>query len=224
LKKIDLNVDIGEGFPYDRELLNFATSVNICCGEHAGSWELTQETIEMCLLAGKRIGAHPGFGDREGMGRRVPPPSITRDPSLIAQVDRFLEACEADYVKPHGAWYNLLSGALHGPCDFRCELRVIVRDYALPAMLLPSSPVIDSLEGMVIREGFADRRYSADGTLMSRTESTAILEDPDEIRYQVLDLATKVDSICLHGDNPQCLQFAELVTQTLLDSGYQIAV
>ena len=74
----------------------------------------------------------------------------------------------------------------------------------------------------MIWEGFADRRYREDGTLVPRNELNSVLEDPEEIRKQVLEIAPKVDSICLHGDTPNCLQFAELVKKTLQDAGYEV--
>lgn len=234
MKKVDLNVDIGEGFPYDEALLDFATSANVCCGEHAGSWELTLQTIEMCKRKGVRIGMHPGFPDRESMGRRTPNHQELNEfcDSLEEQCHRFLEEADANYVKPHGAWYNMLCGrrpditgeqardaAFVTPTLFD----VLIRS-GLPAMLMdsPTAGVIRKSGGSVISEGFADRAYLPDGTLMPRSEPGAVLHDPDEIKAQVLRLAPEVDSICLHGDTPGCLEFAEMVRKTLEDAGYEV--
>src|SRR5436305_4254792 len=106
-RRVDLNVDIGEGFPYDEALLAFATSANVCCGEHAGSWELTCETVELCKRKGTRIGCHPGFPDRAHFGRRVPARSEGDEylSSIKLQVEHFLSRCQAAYLKPHGAFY-----------------------------------------------------------------------------------------------------------------------
>lgn len=235
MKKVDLNVDIGEGFPYDRELLQFATSANVCCGEHAGNWELTQATVELCHLKGTRLGMHPGFPDRESMGRHVPKqlPSEWAD-SLTMQFARFVEQFTAAYIKPHGAWYQILSDANVVPTSMRdaqltgyCSgiLFGMVAEASLAAMLLPSSSAFKAMKTggtSVIAEGFADRAYRPDGTLVPRSEPGAVLEDPDQIKAQVLRLAKEVDSICLHGDTPNCLEFAEMVTKTLLDHGYEV--
>jgi UPF0271 protein len=229
MKKVDLNVDIGEGFAYDEALLQFATSANVCCGEHAGSPELTLQTIEMCRRKGVRVGAHPGFPDRESMGRRIPDAVTPYAESLTKQAQA--AADWAAYIKPHGAFYNLLSlqasskeprtSAAIGAAIGMSKLT------GLPLMLLPSSALFNLLPmlgGMPhpIAEGFADRRYMADGRLMPRSQPDAVLTDPDEIRAQVLELAPKVDSICLHGDTPGCLEFAEMVRKTLEDAGYEV--
>ena len=239
MKKVDLNVDIGEGFPHDEELLEFATSANVCCGEHAGSWALTRQTIEMCKSKGVRIGAHPGFPDRESLGRRTPRENEI-DAFLLSvgdQVERFVNETKTSYVKPHGAFYNILGSrgfpnefgaAVYGACGG--SLIHILMLTGLPPMLLLGSrdaEVVDARIAPVwgtktIFEGFADRKYRPDGTLVPRNEPGAVLEDPAEIRDQVLRIAPTVDSICLHGDNENCLTFAELVKKTLIDSGYEV--
>lgn len=229
MKKVDLNVDIGEGFPYDEALLGFATSANVCCGEHAGSPELTLQTVEICRDHGVRMGAHPGFPDRESMGRRIPDAVKPYLQSLLKQVQS--AADWASYIKPHGAFYSLLSlqalsnearvGAAVGAAIGMSKLA------HLPLMLLPTSALFNLLPMLgetpePIAEGFADRRYMEDGRLMPRSQPGAVLEDPDEIKRQVLELAPKVDSICLHGDTPGCLEFAEMVRKTLEDAGYEV--
>lgn len=233
MKKVDLNVDIGEGFPFDEVLLEFATSANVCCGAHAGSTELTGLTIELCVSKGTRIGMHPGFPDRESLGRAVPADvdfSRFRE-SIRNQVENFLEMAVPAYVKPHGAWYNILCDwdlaqarpGLYGGCGGL--LGGISMSLKIPAMIMPISRICAALNGVgqsVITEGFADRAYASTGALIPRAQSGAILEDPHEICRQVLELAPKVDSICLHGDTPGCLEFAELVRKTLEDAGYEV--
>jgi UPF0271 protein len=238
MKRVDLNVDIGEGFPHDEALLEFATSANICCGEHAGSWDLTTQTIDMCLRKGIRIGCHPGFPDRENFGRRIP----SRDESafyldsLGKQVKEFYAYQEAAYVKPHGALYNILCApgpgvdnvdeGIYGGCGGVFIGLTLVSRPQLSYMLLPTSRLGKALRLMlnatIYREGFADRRYRPDGTLVTRTEPGAVLEDPQEIAEQVRRIAPTVDSICLHGDSPNCLHFAQLVNKTLVDAGYEV--
>jgi 5-oxoprolinase (ATP-hydrolysing) subunit A len=234
LNRVDLNVDIGEGFPNDEALLEFATSANVCCGEHAGSLELTLHTVELCLSRRVRVGAHPGFPDRESMGRRTPNLEELESyaESLVEQPARVKGY---QYIKPHGAFYNILVGRPSKSGeenDLRARSWEIALDYCrheYPLMLLDDRNLQLALRrrSMVlakpmIREGFADRAYLRNGTLVPRSEPGAVLHDLDEVRRQVLDLATKVDSICLHGDTPNCLEYAELVTKTLLDAGYEV--
>lgn len=221
MPRIDLNVDIGEGFPHDRDLLQFATSANICCGEHAGSWDLTLETIDLCREHSIRIGMHPGYADRSSMGRAHPPSDTGLSRSLLGQALEFMNAFPAAYVKPHGAWYNqVASGETVGRFDPAATLVSIVKEFRIPAMILPVYKGLPSK--WIIREGFADRAYTADGQLVARSMEGAVLHDPAEIRKQVLELAPQVDSICLHGDTPDCLAFAELIRATLEDAGYEV--
>lgn len=247
MKKVDLNVDIGEGFPHDEALLEFATSANVCCGQHAGSWDLTEQTVALCWKRGVRVGAHPGYPDRKSMGRRYPTPeeSASWREILIKQVVAFKVQFAPAYFKPHGAWYNILART---SCRLKALPESVVSDAdcimvigpltGLPLMIRAGSfhdkmyrtlaregliPNFETRpEEAVITEGFADRRYLANGALVPRSEPNAVLKDPDEIQRQVLELAPKVQSICLHGDTPNCLQFAELVKKTLMDSGYEV--
>jgi UPF0271 protein len=222
VKRIDLNVDIGEGFPFDGELLKFATSANVCCGEHAGSWELTLATIDLCRHEGVRIGMHPGFPDRENMGRVMPPEwSAVYSASLLAQAKKFMEAAPATaYIKPHGAWYNAIAATDE---TFAVELVDILEMYPIRAMVLPVAGIAHRMPDRVITEGFADRGYDESGRLLPRGTPGAILHDPDEIRAQAMRLAGEVDSICLHGDTPGCVEFAEMLYSALQDAGFEVA-
>jgi len=223
-KRIDLNVDIGEGFPHDRELLNYATSANICCGEHAGSWELSQDTILLCLERGVRIGMHPGYPDRENMGRRALHASHVQEyaKSVADQVERFFLFVPAAYLKPHGSLYN---DAVGGIWEARNMVTEACNRFKLPIMGLPQTSLQQIARGenvLFIREGFADRAYRLDGTLVPRNHVGAILERKEDVRRQALELAPRVDSICLHGDHPHCVEFAELIFKTLVDEGYEV--
>ncbi len=212
MRRIDLNVDIGEGFPNDAALLEFATSANVCGGVHAGSWELTASTIELCQRKGVRIGAHPGYPNRETMGRTRPPDSLD---ALRSSLRKQVRLFEPSYVKPHGAWYNEI---VAGDAWARSVAEEIAAELGVPIMILP----VASLLVPTIREGFADRAYEADGSLRSRSLPGAVLTDPAEVAAQTLCLASEVDSICLHGDTPDALAFAELVWKTLFDAGYEV--
>lgn len=227
MKRIDLNVDIGEGFPHDEDLLRFATSGNVCGGEHAGSWDLTMETIHRCLEAGVRIGMHPGYPDRESMGRRTARMEDAAEyvESIRLQVERFFFFVPAAYLKPHGAFYNDATDESEAGALARSLIESLCQRFQLPLMALPGTllaHVATAARVPLMREGFADRAYRADGRLVPRSEPGAVLEDPAAIREQVLRLADQVDSICLHGDTPGCVAFAELVFKTLVDAGYEV--
>jgi UPF0271 protein len=221
MARVDLNVDIGEGFPNDGALLSFATSANICCGVHAGSWDLTARTVELCLSKAIRIGAHPGYPDREFMGRRDPVPEeqAAFGESILQQVTRFAAEFPCAYIKPHGAWYNAI---VAGDAFAHKVLERVRNASDLPMMLLRGFELSHPIS--VIREAFADRAYLPNGQLMPRSQPGAVLHDPRDIKNQVLQLAPTVDSICLHGDTPNALEFAELVYKTLVDAGYEVGV
>jgi UPF0271 protein len=251
-RTIDLNVDIGEGFAHDAELLRFASSANVCCGAHAGSRELTLETVDLCQKQRVRIGAHPGYPDPATMGRAPMQPGQERTflKSLFEQVAWFMEVARPVYVKPHGGFYN--DTAIILPHDWQTQRRraPTTSEYESGGVYLSQFPGVQSLLMILrihkialmgleatahkavaararqhfIREGFADRQYRRDGTLLPRSEPGAVLVDKGEVREQVLRLASSVDTICLHGDTPDCLAFAELVYKTLLDAGYGVGV
>ena len=248
-KAIDLNVDIGEGFPHDRELLRFASSANVCCGVHAGSPDLTRETVEMCRREKVRVGAHPGYPDRASMGRTSIAPGQEREylTSVFNQVKDFLPF-EPEFVKPHGAFYNDTAIVLPANWQFAKRTKEAYTPYDMGGLFLAQYPGVQSLSMILritklplvglaatahkpiaeragqalVREGFADRSYTAEGTLVARSEPSALITDPVQVREQVLRLAPDVDTICLHGDTKDCLEFAELVVKTLTDNGYGI--
>lgn len=251
-RTIDLNVDIGEGFPFDEELLQFASSANISCGVHAGSPELTMETVELCRRHRVRVGVHPGYPDRASMGRLPMEAGQERIylKSLFDQIAKFLDLVDASYLKPHGGFYNDTAIVLPPGWEVQMKRAPTTSEYEASGVFLASYPGVQSLLMLLrmhrldlmgleptahrviaqrarrgfIREGFADRRYRVDGTLVPRSVPGAVLHDPEEVRDQVVRLAPQVDSICLHGDTPDCLEFAELVTKSLLDAGYGVGV
>lgn len=220
MRRIDLNVDIAEGFPFDSQLLAFATSANVCCGVHAGSPELTESTVAMCLKHGVRVGAHPGFPDRESLGRREPTAGETAEffDSIRAQIRDFARFKPA-YVKPHGALYNWLSRLDLAEAE---RAKSVLRLEGVRVMALPGSPWAVVLGSYAIKEGFADRRILPNGTLAPRTDPGAVLREPGEVAAQALMLAPKVDTLCLHGDTPGCLEFAEAVARALRDAGWEL--
>ncbi len=222
MKKVDINVDVGEGFAFDDALLSIATSANVCCGAHAGSVELCLATVEKCRSLGVRVGAHPGYPDRATMGRGefscdMPEERRALERSLWEQVS----ISNWSYIKPHGALYNVTTRL--GPAML--PVMATASRLQVPFMGMPGTHhegIAQGAEVRFIREGFADRAYLPNGRLMSRTEPGAVLSDHSEIVAQVLVLAERVDSICVHGDSPGCVEIAALVRATLEKGGYEV--
>lgn len=226
MKHIDLNVDIGEGFSSDAALVRLASSANVCCGVHAGSPVLTLGALSICHRAGIRIGAHPGYPDREGMGRRsleeVPDNSIDHVvSSLIMQIRDVVEAADVKYVKPHGAFYH--ESAREGEAwTMLLELLALFR---LPLMGMPGTEheaAAARAEVGFIREGFAERSYGQDGWLLPRTSLGALITDPQAAARQAVRLAPTVDSICVHGDSDGCVATLTAVRNALEADGFVV--
>lgn len=225
--RIDLNADVAESAD-DLDLLDVVTSANVCCGAYAGGEELMLDACERAVDRGVTIGAQVGYPDREGFGRRPQEPT-TDDlvATLREQIDLLAEVADAvgarvAYVKPHGALYNSI---VH---DERQAAAVVdaVAPYGLPLLGLPDAAVLrlataDGLEA--VTEGFADRAYTATGTLVPRTEPGALLTHPADVAAQALRLAPQVDSLCVHGDSPGALDLARAVRAALVGTGYQIS-
>jgi UPF0271 protein len=223
---IDLNADLGEGCPWDEKLLERVTSASICCGAHSGDLQSMTTTLRAAGERGVVVGAHPGYPDREGFGRReqsLAPNEITRLVNDQLEIlDRLARECAVPvrFVKPHGALYN------QAQRDDAIAAAIIaaVAPLDLPVLGLPGSRVAVRAKEAGVRfivEGFADRRYRPDGQLVPRTQPGAVLEDEGEIREQVLRLveAGAVDTLCLHGDNPHSVPLADIVRDTLLSAG-----
>ncbi len=222
---IDLNADLGEGVGSDAELMSLITSANICCGLHAGGPGEIARTLGLAHKHGVAIGAHPGYADREHFGRRE---QELGNQDLVALCVYQLGALDAmaaalglavGYVKPHGALY-------HQAChDQRvAELFVIAAaQLQLPVVGLPGSVLEAACLDRVpfISEGFADRRYQPDGSLVPRTEPHAFIHDPHEAVDQVERLIREqgVRTICVHGDNPQAIAFTQAIRAALCTRG-----
>lgn len=245
---IDLNSDVGESFGSwtlgdDAAVLASVSSANIACGFHAGDPSTIARTCRDAVATGTAIGAHVGYRDLAGFGRRFLDCSPTE---LADDVLYQLGALEAlarraggtvSYVKPHGALYNTI---VHHEVHARAVVDA-VRAYGgdLPLLLLPGSIALDLARNAGLRgvgEAFADRGYRADGTLVPRREPGAVLHDPDEVAARMLRLAaegtlTAVDgteirisaeSICVHGDSPGAVEMAAAVRKALTDAGVSI--
>jgi len=225
---IDLNADLGEGAGFDAELMPLITSANVCCGLHAGGPAEIARTLGLAHKHGVVIGAHPGYADRENFGRRE---LALGKQELVALCVYQLGALDAmastlglrvSYVKPHGALYNQA-------CRDRdlAELFVIAAaQLDLPVVGLPGSKLEAVCKDRLkfVPEGFADRRYRADGSLVSRTEPDALVDNPEEAVKQVELLIRErgVRTICVHGDNPDAVAFTKAVREALLARGFKL--
>jgi UPF0271 protein len=242
--RIDLNADVGEGCDTDEGIIGQVSSVNIACGAHAGSAEVMQQVVRAALRRGVAIGAHPGYFDREQFGRReLTLPLDAVRAGILYQVGALDAIVRAEggrlaHVKAHGALYNQ---AARDATLARC-IAEAVRDFnpTLKVMGLAGSAMIDAIRaaGLVaLEEGFADRRYTAEGRLVARGTPGALIEDPEPMLEQALLLARAgtvialdgglcrmhVDTLCLHGDGPHALEFARTLRSGLEQAGVVVA-
>lgn len=245
---IDLNADLGEttgGNPVsdDAAMIRVISSANVACGFHAGDAHSIAITLREAAARGVSIGAHVGYNDAPGFGRRF----IDYDPAELADevlyqigaLDALARAhgTRVSYVKPHGAMYNAI---VHHDAQAKAVIDGIHAFGAdLPVMLLPGSMAgtIAEQRGLrVINEAFADRAYTPEGTLVSRREPGAVIHDPDAVAARVLRMATEgkveaidgslitvdADSVCVHGDSPGAVLMAQRISDVLQGHGVQI--
>ncbi|ACL38179.1 LamB/YcsF family protein [Pseudarthrobacter chlorophenolicus A6] len=248
MTSIDLNSDVGESFGRwtlgdDAAMFSSVSSANVACGFHAGDPSVIRRTCRNAAEAGVVIGAHVGYRDLAGFGRRfldISPSELADD--VVYQIGALqalaaAEGTKVQYVKPHGGLYN----AIVSHTD---QARAVVDavksvDPGLPIMGLPGSEVLRLAEEAGLRavtEAFADRAYNPDGTLVSRTQPGAVLHDPAEVAEHVLRMATeqsvrtidgsilkiRAESICVHGDSPGAVAMATAVKSALADAGISI--
>ncbi|MGI9317706.1 MAG: LamB/YcsF family protein [bacterium] len=247
---IDLNSDLGESYgPWvrgdDSAMLDIVSSANIACGFHAGGPEEIVKTIRLCQQKSVAIGAHPGFADLRGFGRRRLPIGDTEalQAQLIYQIGALIgiaqaEGAEVAHIKLHGALSNMA-------CEDR-ELadhcvnafhRVAPNVAILAQAVTPLEDAAHASGSPVIREVFADREYNADGTLVARGLPSAVIHDARHAADRVLKMIekqsitamdgrsfeVKPESICVHGDNPAAVKMAEHIRTTLENAGLRIA-
>ena len=223
---IDLNADLAEGFPWDETLLGLVTSASLACGAHAGDPATARRALSAARKHGVSIGAHPGYPDPARFGR-VERSASRADVAawITTQVDRLRRLAHPEnvpirFVKPHGALYNQ---AQREP-EIAAGVIDALGRLQLPLLGLPGS-LLERLarEAGVhyVPEGFLDRRYQADGSLVPRTRPDALLTDPREIEAQILRLATsgQVATLCIHGDTPHGAEFAETARRVLQAAG-----
>jgi UPF0271 protein len=225
---IDLNCDLGEGCPYDAELMPLITSANVACGFHAGDAATAHAALRAAARHNVQVGAHPGFPDREHFGRmEMPrtPEQIFEDCAYqIGALGGLARAVGLPlaYVKPHGALYNLA-------CRDETVARPVVAAaalFGLTVMGLPGSRLEALSAGRCpfVAEGFADRRYLPDGSLVPRDRPDAFVEDPAEAVRQAEWLLREkgVRTLCVHGDNPRAVAFVQELREALTRQGIAI--
>lgn len=224
---VDLNSDLGEGAENDHELMRLVTSANVCCGMHAGDEATSRLALELAKEAGVVVGAHPGYADREHFGRReIDMNDAELFQAILTQVESLIGwaasiGVSVCYVKPHGALYNQA-------CREERIARVVLaaaNHFDLPVLALPGSK-LETLSGRqrFVREGFADRRYRADGSLVPRTQANAFVTDPVEAAQQAMRLVREhgVRSLCVHGDHPEAVAFVRELRRAFVDAGFQL--
>jgi UPF0271 protein len=247
--KIDLNCDMSEGMGtfelgHDADIMPYISSANIACGFHAGSPLIMARTVALAKKSGVAIGAHPSYPDLEGFGRREMnlAPEEVEDIVLyqIGALSAFcrMEGVDLKHVKPHGALYNQAAKDIH----LAAAIARAVKRFS-PSLVLVGLAGLKLIEAgldaglMVAREAFPDRAYMPDGSLMPRSVPGAVLEDPQQVMMNALQLAQdgiqvetadghldffQIDTLCLHGDNPAAVENARMVSQVLREAGFDI--
>lgn len=246
--RMDLNSDVGESFGAwslgdDPHVMAAISSANIACGFHAGDPGVMRETVALARAHGVAIGAHPGFPDRAGFGRRdlrCTPQEV--EDMVVYQVGALAAVAAAQgarlaHVKAHGALYTM---ACREPLLAEAIARAVALvDRRLAVFGLPGSPLLAAARALglpIAAEGFPDRAYHADGTLVSRTRPGAVLHDRDDVarravamaRGQVMSVegtpvAVAVQTLCVHGDTPGAAALAAGIRAALDAEGIRVA-
>jgi 5-oxoprolinase (ATP-hydrolysing) subunit A len=245
---IDLNCDMGESFGAwrmgaDEQVMPNITSANIACGAHAGDPGVMRRTVRLARDARVAIGAHPGFADLQGFGRRevqVEPQEI--EDSILAQMGALAAIARAEgvslrHVKAHGALYNM--AARDRALADAIARAIVAFDPSLIMFGLPGSPMIDAGRQANLRvaaEGFADRAYQPDGSLMPRSRAGAVVHDPEAVVLRAIrmvrdgivltpegrEVSLQVDTICVHGDTPGAAELTRRIHTGLEAAGIEI--
>ncbi|WP_243614620.1 LamB/YcsF family protein [Shimia aestuarii] len=247
--KVDLNADMGESFgPWnmgaDAELLDIVSSANIACGFHAGDWDTMAETMKRAATNGVGIGAHPGFPDLQGFGRRrmhIPLDSLAnlvRYQLGAARAMAQVNGGAVRHLKLHGALANM--AAEDKAMALACYRAALDVDPEIIIMVLAGTAQNEAAAELGCRtacEIFADRAYNDDATLVDRSLPGAVIHDPELAGQRMLDMVragailtesgkhipTRVDTICLHGDTPTAVQIARSVRGILETNGVTVA-
>lgn len=239
-----LNCDLGESFGswvtgMDDEVMPYVDMANIACGFHASDPDVMAKTIQSAVRHGVTIGAHPGYDDKKGFGRRSIPHSQSELKNLVAyQVGAMMGMCllygaKVEYIKPHGALYNdMMSNVAVYKAIVEC---ISQAKFGLPLMILAKvdnqeyQAIADEAGVELLFEAFADRAYTNEGTLSSRSLPGSVHHDSQLIINQVEQLVTKgtvttidgkelslkADTICVHGDNPESINTVQLLRKVI---------
>ena len=240
---VDLNADLGEGAGHDADLFELISSANIATGFHAGDADTMHAAITAAKAHGVAVGAHPSFFDRENFGRKELNMSAEEVfDAVVYQLGVFQAIAagagmEPNHIKPHGALYNMavrdekLADAIARATE-SVDPKLIL--FAPASSVLARAGEIRGLQ--IAREVFADRNYLSDGSLVSRSRPGALLHDPHEAAPRVLrmlregkvrsvdgtDVDVRAETICLHGDNPEAVEFARALRSRLEQEGIVI--
>lgn len=234
MQRIDLNADVGESFGaytigHDQALLRHVTSANVACGFHGGDPSVMRQTVRLAVEQGVALGAHPGFPDLQGFGRREMACSTQEVENLVAyQIGALAgiaatEEARLHHVKPHGALYNM--AARDRVLADAVARAVVAVDASLVLYGLSGSCLVAAGEAAGLRtaaEVFADRAYHRDGSLVPRGQQGAVIDDPDVLVARALQLVQegvvtarggqrvvlRRDTICVHGDTPGAADLA----------------
>lgn len=246
---IDLNCDLGESFGAwpmgnDAAMIDLVTSVNIACGFHAGDADTMRMTVDLAKKRGVSIGAHPGFHDLQGFGRRpIAGLSASEIENLVAYQIGALQALAAagghtvTHVKVHGALSNVACADDMTASAIASAIRAVDRD--LMFVVLPGTKLVTAGEkaGLkLVNEIFADRAYEDDGQLVSRKKPGAVLHEADAVATRVVrmvqdgavtassgkKIAMKMDTVCIHGDTPGAVEIGRKVRGALDAAGIPV--
>lgn len=248
MANIDINSDLGESFGAwamgdDVSMLSIVTSANIACGFHAGDPAGILSVLKEAAKRGVSVGAHIGYRDLVGFGRRNMDPSSTElVGDTIYQIGALQGLAKAAgtrvrYVKPHGALYNTIANDARQAYDVITGIKAVDPSFALLA--LSGAPIVEQARAAgltVVCEAFADRAYNADGSLVSRRLPGAIIHDPKAIAERMLrlvaegritavdgtDIELEAQSICVHGDTPAAVAIARALREALATNGVDL--
>jgi len=243
INMIDLNCDMGEGLTNDALLMPHITSANIACGYHAGDETIIKHTLELALLNGVAVGAHPGFADKTNFGRTEIQLPLEEVYGIVGEQVALLQkmaenaGTKLHHVKPHGALYNMSA-----------KDPVLANTIAKAVYDIDSQLILFGLSGShsiaeakkaglkTASEVFADRTYQSNGSLTPRTQPGALIETAERSIQQVLQMIQQqtvtstdnkqvpiiAETVCLHGDGEHAVEFAKIIQQTLLKHHIQI--
>jgi|ERR1051326_2021300 UPF0271 protein len=240
---IDINCDMGEGIGNDEAIMPFISSANIACGYHAGNEEIMKQTIELAIKNKVAIGAHPSFFDKENFGRTEKNLPVDEIYDLVIlqlrTIDKIIKerSQKLHHVKPHGALYNM---SAKDPQIAKAIARA-VKDFDDDLILFGLSGSYSVSEANAIdlktaNEVFADRTYQDDGSLTLRSQANALIEDVEKSIQQALkmireksvtsvngkNLSIIADTICIHGDEKNAVEFARQIFQNLTQHNIDI--